>query len=129
MSPGATVTPSMVTARPTAATRTRSFPVRMNLAADQIGYPIAPATATSRQLPWMTVPAMPRNRATWVMMPPHTVQSVRPPLSIRITAPGGTSSRKSPTVPPRSSTGSYPTENAGPRAHFTALTTGVAARR
>ena len=41
-----------------------------------------------------------------VMMPPHTVQSVRPSLSMKTTAPAGTSSRKSPTVPPPASTGS-----------------------
>jgi hypothetical protein len=48
----------------------------------------------------ITVPAMPRTAAISVMMPPHTVTSVRPSLSMTMTAPGGTSSRKSPTVPP-----------------------------
>src|SRR6478672_9045275 len=70
---------------------------------------------TSRQVPWMTVPAMPRAAAARVMMPPQTVQSVRPSLSITTTEAGATSSRKSPTVPGCSGlTGSYCTVKAGP---------------
>lgn len=57
---------------------------------------------------------MPRAPAYWVMMSPHTVQSVRPSLSITTTSPGATSSMKSPTVPAGLPQLTYCTVKAGP---------------
>ncbi|MNL89056.1 hypothetical protein D3C87_2191530 [compost metagenome] len=62
----------------------------------------------------MTVAAICRLPAYWVIMSPQTVQSVRPPLSITTTSPGSTSSMKSPTVPGGTLAETYCTVKAGP---------------
>ncbi len=98
----------------TASTCTRSLPVRMKRPRVNSGYPSPNARDTSRHTPSITVPAMRRWPAYWVMMSPHTVQSVRPPLSITTTSPSATSSMKSPTVPGGVLALTYLTVNAGP---------------
>jgi len=52
--------------------------------------------APGAAMPEITVPARPRDAATEVMMSPHTVASVRPPLSMTATWPAATSSSQSP---------------------------------
>ena len=72
-------------------TCTRSLPVRIHRPVVKSGYSSLKARLTSRQTPSMTVPAIPRKPAYCVRMPPQTVQSVRPPLSMTTISPGATS--------------------------------------
>jgi hypothetical protein len=96
---GGTGMPLMVTGSFTATRFTRSLPVCMYAPRVKSGYDRVRDVLTSRQTPSISVPPMPFAPAIRVMMPPHTVASGRPPFSIVTTAPAGTSSRKSPTVP------------------------------